>query len=172
MASEWGVISFNTRLLNQPKLITIPIPIPIPIPIKGKGEMTVVVELDQLLKSMSPEMQVGEYAFCTLACDDFNYKQLNPLASFKESEGITVIVSVEVAIQEKLAFSGTFKQITLTVHSSLQAVGLTAAVAGKLASYGISANVVAAYYHDHIFVQTEKAQQALLALKELGVAES
>ncbi|WP_238326176.1 ACT domain-containing protein [Marinomonas sp. S3726] len=53
----------------------------------------------------------------------------------------------------------------MTVHSSLDAVGLTAAVATKLAEHDISANVIAAYYHDHIFVQKEKADAALQALK-------
>jgi hypothetical protein len=127
-----------------------------------------IIELDELLKSMSPEIQDGEYVFCTLAGDYLDYKHLSPLASFKESEGLTLIVSVEAAKKEKLVFEGTFKQITLTVHSSLEAVGLTAAVANKLSSYGISANVIAAYYHDHVFVQTEKAGQALLALKEFS----
>jgi hypothetical protein len=128
--------------------------------------MSGIVELDELLKTMSPEVQVGEYVFCTLASDNLDYKHLNPLATFKEPEGLTLVISVEAAVQAKIAFEGTFKQITLTVHSSLDAVGLTAAVANKLTSYGISANVIAAYYHDHIFVQTEKAEQALLALKE------
>jgi len=127
-----------------------------------------IIELDELLKSMSPEIQDGEYVFCTVAGDYSDYKHLNPLASFKESEGLTLIISVEAARQEKLAFAGTFKQITLTVHSSLEAVGLTAAVANKLSSYDISANVIAAYFHDHVFVQTEKAEQALLALKEFS----
>jgi hypothetical protein len=128
--------------------------------------MSGIVELDELLKTMSPEVQVGEYVFCTLASDNLDYKHLNPLATFEEPEGLTLVISVEAAVQAKIAFEGTFKQITLTVHSSLDAVGLTAAVANKLTSYGISANVIAAYYHDHIFVQTEKAEQALLALKE------
>jgi hypothetical protein len=128
--------------------------------------MSGIVELDELLKTMLPEVQVGEYVFCTLASDNLDYKHLNPLATFEEPEGLTLVISVEAAVQAKIAFEGTFKQITLTVHSSLDAVGLTAAVANKLTSYGISANVIAAYYHDHIFVQTEKAEQALLALKE------
>ena len=134
--------------------------------------MSGIVELEELLKMMSPEVQDGEYIFCTFAGDNLDYKHLNPLAVFKESEGLTLIISVEAAIQAKIAFEGTFKQITLTVHSSLDAVGLTAAVANKLASYGISANIIAAYYHDHIFVQTEKAEQALLALKEFRVGLS
>ena len=55
---------------------------------------------------------------------------------------------------------------SLMIHSSLDAVGLTAAVASRLADHGISANVVAGYYHDHIFVPVEAAEQALGALKE------
>ena len=72
-----------------------------------------IVELDDLLKSMSPEIQDGEYVFCTLVSEHLDYKHLNPLASFRESEGLTLIVPVEVAVQEKLSFEGTFKQITL-----------------------------------------------------------
>ncbi|NDY70675.1 transporter [Desulfobacter hydrogenophilus] len=128
--------------------------------------MSAIVALDELLKSMSPEIQKGEYVFCTLANENLDYKHLNPLATFKESEGLTLIIPVESAVQKKLAFEGIFKQITLTVHSSLEAVGLTAAVTNKLASYGISANVIAAFYHDYVFVQTEKAEQALSALNE------
>jgi hypothetical protein len=131
--------------------------------------MTGIVELDELLKSMSPEVQAGEYVFCTVVSDKVDYRHLSPLASFEEPEGLTLVITAEAAAKEKLPFEGKFKQITLTVHSSLEAVGLTAAVTTKLALYGISANIIAAYYHDHVFVQTEKAQQALLALKEFGV---
>lgn len=130
--------------------------------------MAGIVELDELLKSMIPEIQSGEYVFCTVEGDYTDYAHLRPLASFVESEGLTLILSVEAAEKYKIPYEGKFKQITLTVHSSLDAVGLTAAVATKLSSYGISANVVAAYYHDHIFVQSVKADEALSALKELG----
>jgi len=81
---------------------------------------------------------------------------------------LTLVISAEVATQANLKFEGTFKQITLTVHSRQEAVGLTAAVATKLASFGISANVIAADYHNHIFVQTEKAEQALSALRDFN----
>ena len=130
--------------------------------------MTGVVELNELLKSMQPEIQNGEYVFCTVEGEFSDYTHLYPLASFVEPEGLTLILSVEAAEKYQLPYESKFKQITLTVHSSLDAVGLTAAVATKLSSCGISANVVAAYYHDHIFVQSEKADEALSALKELG----
>lgn len=132
--------------------------------------MAGTVELDELLKSMSPEIKSGEYVFCTVAGNYSDYAHLNPRAFFVETEGLTLIVPVEMAEKAQLGYEGKFKQITLMVHSSLNAVGLTAAVATKLASYGISANMVAAYYHDHIFVQIEKAEEALMALKEFGTA--
>ena len=133
--------------------------------------MAGIIEIDNLLKSLAPEIKSGEYVFCAVDGSYSDYAHLSPLACFVESEGLSLIVSVESAEEAKLAYESKFKQITLTVHSSLDAVGLTAAVATKLASYGISANVVAAYYHDHIFVQTEKAEVALIALKEFGVSE-
>ncbi len=130
--------------------------------------MVGIVALDKLLSSMSPEVQSGEFVFCTVSGVLADYAHLNPVGSFIESEGLTLILPVDTAIQENLSFEGRFSQITLTVHSSLEAVGLTAAIANKLASYNISANVVAAYYHDHVFVQTEKVEQAMAALKEFS----
>ncbi len=129
--------------------------------------MAGIIELNELLKSMAPEIQSGEYVFCTVDGNCSDYAHLNPRAFFVEPEGLTLILSVEVADKAQLAYESIFKQITLTVHSSLAAVGLTAAVATKLSSHGISANVVAAYYHDHIFVQSDKADEALLAILEL-----
>ena len=132
--------------------------------------MAGIVELNELLQSMKPVMQNGEYVFCTVEGNCADYLHLNPLGYFAESEGLTMILSVEAAEKARLPYAGTFKQITLTVHSSLDAVGLTAAVATKLASSGISANVVAAYYHDHIFVHSERANEALLKLQEFSSA--
>jgi len=132
--------------------------------------MSGIVELDLLLKSMSPEIQPGEYVFCTVDGRGSDYGHLEPLATFREAEGLTLILLVESAEQARLTVESRFRQITLTVHSSLAAVGLTAAVATKLASHGISANVVAAYYHDHIFVPADKAEAALLALQEFAAA--
>ena len=134
--------------------------------------MAGITEIDELLKSMSPELRGNEYVFCTLDGCYSDYVHLNPLACFVEAEGLTLIIPVESADNAQLAYESKFRQITLTVHSSLDAVGLTAAVATKLAAHGISANVVAAYYHDHIFVQTEKADEALLALREFSASKS
>ncbi|MCX2757858.1 ACT domain-containing protein [Vibrio sp. Sgm 22] len=130
--------------------------------------MTAITDLDVLLKSMSPELIDGNYVFCTVDGALADYVQLNPISTFREKEGLTLVLEEDVASKAQLDFDGVFNLITLSVHSSLEAVGLTAAFATKLGSYGISANVVAGYYHDHIFVQTDKAEAAMSALKEFS----
>ncbi|NMP30593.1 ACT domain-containing protein [Thalassotalea sp. M1531] len=128
--------------------------------------MSGITDLDKLLRSMSPKLVESEFVFCTVSGALIDYVELNPVATFIEPEDLTLILEKSVAEKNGLSFEGTYSQITLTVHSSLEAVGLTAAVASKLASKGISANVVAAYYHDHIFVQATKAEAAMSALEE------
>lgn len=131
--------------------------------------MTGMTDLNQLLRHMEPQLRDGEYVFCSAPTfDDALLVQLKPLATFREDEGLTLVLEREMAKENGFVAAPVFRAITLTVHSSLEAVGLTAAVASKLAEKGISANVVAAYYHDHIFVQAEKAQLALDALAELN----
>lgn len=132
--------------------------------------MTAITDLDILLKSMSPELIEGDYVFCTVEGGLADYVHLNPMATFREKEGLTLVLTREVATQAQLSFDGGFSMITLSVHSSLEAVGLTAAFATKLGSYGISANVIAGYYHDHIFVQKHKADAAMSALREFSEA--
>lgn len=132
--------------------------------------MTAITDLDILLNSMSPELIEGDYVFCTVEGGLADYVHLNPMATFREKEGLTLVLTKEVATQAQLSFDGVFSMITLSVHSSLEAVGLTAAFATKLGSYGISANVIAGYYHDHIFVQKHKAGQAMSALREFSEA--
>jgi hypothetical protein len=125
--------------------------------------------LTALLASMSPVLLDDEYVFCSVPGGQYgDYQTLSPLATFRESEGLTLVLTKAAAIEGGLSFESVFKGITLTIHSSLDAVGLTAAVANKLTEKGISANVIAAYYHDHIFVQTEKAALAIEALNEFS----
>lgn len=115
---------------------------------------------------MRPELNEGAYVF-TFVQPDRDLSRLAPLATFRESEGLTVIVDEPTAVREGLPVLFRAAWITLTVHSDLQAVGLTAAVAAALTSASISCNVVAAAYHDHIFVPVERATDALAQLTEL-----
>lgn len=116
---------------------------------------------------MSPQLVEGDYVFCTVDGPLKDYLHLDPIATFREQEGLTLVLEAQQAEQAGLTTDSRFCLITLTVHSSLEAVGLTAAFASKLASYGISANVIAGYYHDHIFVPKGKAHEAMSALTEL-----
>ena len=131
--------------------------------------MTGETRLQHLLSSLAPAIMPGEFVFCSLPNDTYaDYALLSPLASFLESEGLTLVLPRESADRAGIAYESLFRCITLTIHSSLDAVGLTAAVAGRLAERGISANVIAAYYHDHVFVPSEQASAALTALEELN----
>lgn len=125
--------------------------------------------LAKLLKTMAPVLQPEEYVFLTLAGAHYGDRaELNPIAAFVETEGLTLVVPKPSAEKQNLEYEGVFRCITLQVHSSLEAVGLTAAFATKLGSYGISANVIAGFYHDHIFVAASDANRAVVALNELA----
>ena len=127
------------------------------------------IELAKLLSNMSPELLDGEYVFCHLGSMKLDATcYLNPIAIFQEPEGMSVVIKKEIAVAEKIELSDSFRCITLKVHSSLNAVGLTAAIAAKLTEEGISANVIAAFYHDHVFVPASHADRALACLVELS----
>lgn len=124
-------------------------------------------DLVQLLKAMQPSLNEGEYAFCTVAnLADIPTDQI--ISFFKETEGFTIILARSVADRWGLNYSFIAAWITLTVHSALDAVGLTAAFANALSAAGISCNVVAAYYHDHIFVDKKDATRAMEVLRALS----
>lgn len=135
--------------------------------------MSGITDLDVLLQNMEPQIREGEFVFCTVESKDYELvARLKPIASFLEDEGMTLVLDEKIAKQHGYSYDSIFKAITLTVHSSLDAVGLTATVANKLADKGISANVIAAYYHDHVFVQSDKAELAVAALKEFHIRKS
>lgn len=130
--------------------------------------MTGETDLGKMLASLQPTLREGEYVFCTMGNGRYgDHSELEPIASFLEAEGLTLVIPKPRADAHGIAYDSVFCCITLSVHSSLEAVGLTAVVATKLAEHHISANVIAAYYHDHVFVQTHHADAALAALEEL-----
>ncbi|WP_373553914.1 ACT domain-containing protein [Haliscomenobacter sp.] len=125
-------------------------------------------DLVQLLKTMHPSLNEGEYVFCTVAT--LNAIPADQILSFfKEAEGFTIILTRALADQWQLEYSFVAAWITLTVHSTLDAVGLTAAFSNALANAGISCNVVAGYYHDHIFVDWKDAERAMAVLWALAL---
>lgn len=118
---------------------------------------------------MSPKLMDEEYVFCTFQHARYgDYSELEPIAAISEPEGLTLIIPKSRADESNFNYASVFRRITLSIHSSLEAVGLTAAFSSKLTQHGISANVVAGYYHDHIFVQREIAERAIEALDEFA----
>ena len=132
--------------------------------------MTGEVDLQKLIKGMKPELNQGEYVY-SLA-DSIEYAAvLDPLCYFLEKEGVTVILPKEKADALNISYETTCAWITLTVHSSLEAVGLTAAVSKALTEENISCNMVAAFFHDHIFIPVKDAERAMNALQRLIAAQ-
>jgi hypothetical protein len=129
--------------------------------------MTGEKDLAKLLETMKPNLQSGEYVFCTVE-DIHTVPAAESILILREQEGITVIVRKEMAYKLSLSYSFVAAWITLTVHSSLEAVGLTAAVSKALAENGVCCNVVAAFYHDHLFVRQQDAAKAMETLNGLS----
>ena len=129
--------------------------------------MTGEKNLDVLLKSMSPRLNEGEFVFCCVP-DLAVVDPASIIGSFREGEGTSVILSRRRADELGLNYSFVSAWITLTVHSALDAVGLTAAFSAALAAEGISCNVIAGYHHDHIFVGINDAERAMEALTKVS----
>lgn len=130
--------------------------------------MTGIRELPALLTSLEPVLVAGLHTFAHVTPEEMARLSHPPLATFREREGITLICPLAEAEELGLRHEGKFRQITLSVHSSLAAIGLTAAVSTELARHHIPCNVVAAFFHDHLFVPADKADRALTLLQSLA----
>ena len=124
-------------------------------------------DLATLLVTMKPALDPREWVFC---CVDRSYRieDLRPLLSFRESEGITIVVERAVAQEHQLAFDFSSSRITMRVESDLYSVGFLAALTAELAKHMIATNVASGYYHDHLFVPFERGEEALRVLEELS----
>lgn len=129
--------------------------------------MTGETHLGTLLASLSPRLNPGQFVFCSVP-QPSAMQLATALGSFREAEGTTLILAREEAERLGLAYAYPAAWITLEVHSSLAAVGLTAAFARALADDGISCNVIAGYHHDHLFVAEADAERALTRLRRLA----
>lgn len=127
---------------------------------------TAISSLSALLSSLEPILHEGVYVYCVVP-PDADVSGLSPVATVRESEGLTLVLPEEGALEAGLPILFRAAWITLSVHSDLQAVGLTAAFSSALGQAGISCNVVAGAFHDHLFVPVEQSERALAALRAL-----
>jgi hypothetical protein len=125
-------------------------------------------DLDKLLAGMTPQLQPGEFVFCTAPAEWIESLRAEAVGLFREAEGITAILPRRAAEQAGLDCAFPSRLITLGVHSSLEAVGFLAALLARLASAGVSVNPVAGCYHDHLFVPVDSADAAMAALRTLA----
>lgn len=130
------------------------------------GGEAAIRDLAVLLKRLEPARHPGCYVFVTLP-EEIALDASQVVASIREPEGLSVIVAESLAQDLGLTIAFRAAWITLTVHSDLEAVGLTAAFAQALAQAGIGCNVVAGACHDHLFVPFALADSAMAVLRAL-----
>lgn len=110
-------------------------------------------DLSRLLAALDPKLHAERYSFALTSSQTLEEDQF---AIIREADGLTLIWPDP---------SGEWARISLGIHSSLEAVGLTAVLSSRLADAGISANVVAGLFHDHLFVPWGRREEALSALR-------
>ena len=123
--------------------------------------------LQKLLGSMSPELLPGIFVFATLLPGTPMPAGINPVMIFRESEGDTLILLEEEARAADLLAVFPSRMITLNVHSSLDAIGFLAAITARLAAASMGVNPVSGYFHDHLFVPVDRADEAMAILEDI-----
>ena len=125
-------------------------------------------DLKKILANLQPTLREESFIFmhsekpiATLI------NNLNPIATFIEDEGSTLVISKEVADENSIHYETVFRCISLGVHSSLESCGLIAKLSGALTEQNIPTNVFAGYFHDHIFVPSDKAKRAMVILSSI-----
>ena len=129
--------------------------------------MAGISDLSVLLSTMEPILWPAPYGIVVVA---EGTAIPGAFAEIAEAEGRTVIAEAQALARHHLAVEPEWARISLSVHSDLAAVGLTAAISAALAARRISANIVAGFYHDHVFVQWSRRHDAMAALKEVSHA--
>lgn len=122
--------------------------------------------LEVLIANMEPVLNDGTYVFANVSNIEAIPRAIT-ICEVKEKEGTTIVVSKEDAERLALPIDFVASWITLNIHSSLEAVGLTAAFATALGKNNISCNVIAGYYHDHIFVDQKDKYKAMNVLRDM-----
>jgi len=130
--------------------------------------MTGETDLGRLLATMRPVLRPGRFVFTTVPGDTPLPAGVEPVMSFRETEGLTLILAEEAAAAASLRGIYPCRMITLEVHSSLEAVGFLAAITSHLAQAGMGVNPVSAFHHDHLFIAAARAEEAMHLLADLS----
>jgi hypothetical protein len=128
--------------------------------------------LATLLSSMRPALHPEIFVFATLKRGETPAASIDPIMAFREEEGFTLILPEAEALTAGIPAAFRCRMITLQAHSSLSAVGFLATVTSRLAEAGLAVNTVSGYFHDHLFVPANRADEALAILQSLAAARS
>ena len=133
------------------------------------GEHQVVISgREEMIRGMNPQVVPGVFVFATIAPNKRVPDGLTVYSTVRETEGLSVVIAREDAGRLDLVDPVELGWITLTVNSSLEGVGLTAAVSSVLAEHEIACNVIAGHHHDHLLVPVERVDEAMRLLIELA----
>ncbi len=125
-------------------------------------------DLLNILADLNPQLKNENYVFVSLNdCSLDVVNQLDPIATFKEKEGTTLVITRDKAQSNNYEFDLVFKCITLGVHSSLISVGLIATISNCLSDNGIPCNIFSGYFHDHLFIQNDLSKKAMEVLEDI-----
>jgi uncharacterized protein len=127
--------------------------------------------LRSLLDGLDPVVRPGSFVFVSLDTGELPPAGVDVAASIAEPEGLTLVLEQQDADAHALGYDFVAGWVTLRVHSALDAVGLTAAVSAALTRAGISANVLAGFYHDHFLVPADRVEDAVAAIRALSAVE-
>lgn len=119
-----------------------------------------LTDLHQILGALRPRVRQGRFVYVTLTGEP----AIAAHARIVEDEGVTLVLDQQTADAEGYAYEGVFGWITLQAHTSLSSVGVTATVATALARVGLSCNVLAGFYHDHLLVPVDSVAEAIEVL--------
>ncbi|KAM0442118.1 hypothetical protein ACHAQK_004440 [Fusarium lateritium] len=130
------------------------------------------LSLSKLLSTLTTTLHSTTYVFATITDPSQLPPQSETQMMFKESEGITLIISKDYAESHQIDYFLPCKMVTLNVTSSLEAVGFMAVIATKLAEKGIACNCVSGFYHDHVFVPFGREDETLEVLSQLATEKT
>jgi len=124
-------------------------------------------DVQLILKNMQLSVHEGQYVFCSLP--DLSIVDIREVKSMiTEKDGVSVVLAQGYADALQLRYDFVASWITIDVHSSLSAVGLTSVISNALSQDSISCNVVAGFYHDHLFVCHTDCNRAVAILRSLS----
>ena len=130
----------------------------------GPGRLPAGVVTGQIWSDLKPALHPEPYVFVTVPAP---HPDIEPFAVVREDEGLTLVLTQDQADRAGLGYDYRAARITLSIGSSLSAIGLTAEVSRMLAHAGISCNVIAGFRHDHLFVDADRGAEAAALLRHL-----